>query len=383
MKKIFLMILGLGLIYSLSSAEPIKIGVSLGLTGKYSNMAVMQNRAFRMWENKVNQKGGILGRPVNLVIHDDQSDVQKVKEIYLSMIKHEKMDLLFAPYSSGLTAAILPITEKYGYPILTSGASADSIWKKGYTHVFGVYTPASRYTLGFLEMVLMNGISKIAVIASEDNFSQSLASGTKRWINRLGLELVLTQGIKKNTTNLEKIAEMAKQSGSEAIIMCGHYNEAVVMRQAMKAINWYPKAYFASVGPVLQAYQDKLGSNAQWTFSSTNWQYYEKLPFPGADAFNKQFLSVYKVEPSYHAATAYAACLILESAIKRAGGPNRKHISELLSTLDMMTLLGRYGVDSTGMQIMHFMLTIQWIDGKKEVVWPKKLSTAEPVFAGE
>jgi branched-chain amino acid transport system substrate-binding protein len=361
-------------------AAPIRIGLTLGLTGRYAVIASMQERAFRLWATTTNRQGGILGRPVDLTIYDDQSDANTARALYQHMITVEKLDLLFPPYSSGLTTAILPISEAHGYPMLIHGAAADSIWQQGYRYAFGVLPPASRYTLGFMEMLLMNGITKVAVVSMNDAFSETIAKGSDLWIDRLGIKLVLRRILEKEPQDLDAVAREVQASHAQALIMCGHFNEAIRMRQALIDIHWYPKAYWASVGPVFQSYYDHFGPAAENTFASTQWTYYDKLPFPGSKAFYDSFLAAYGQEPSYHAASAYTAGVLLAAAIRTAGSIDRNRIRDVLASMDMMTLLGRYGVDRTGMQTQFFQLTIQWIDGRKEVVWPEELSTAHPRF---
>ena len=95
-----------------SAAESIRIGLTLGLTGKYSEMSDMQMKGFKLWEKEVNSRGGILGRKVEFIIHDDKSDPQTAKFLYEDLILSNKVDLVLGPYSSGITEAILPVTEK-------------------------------------------------------------------------------------------------------------------------------------------------------------------------------------------------------------------------------------------------------------------------------
>ncbi len=366
----------------IARAEPIRIGMSLGLTGKFAVICRMQRQAFKLWETSVNRSGGILGRKVRLTIHDDASDADTAIAIYRKMIEEHEEDLLFPPYSSELTEAILPITEKYGYPMLIHGAAADGLWQKGYRYAFGVLPPASRYSLGFLEMSLMNGITRVAIVNADDSFSATIARGAEQWSRRLKIEIVFHHSVPAGEKDLSDIARQARQAGAQALIMCGHFKEAIDMRQALLAIDWSPRAYWASVGPVFPAYHRHFGNAANLTFSSTLWSSTDTLPYPGSKAFYKSFLAAYGEEPSYQAAAAYAAGEILAAAIKRADGVNREKIRDVLASMDMMTLLGRYGVDRTGMQIRFFHLVIEWIDGRKQVVWPSDLRTAKPQFAG-
>jgi len=177
---------------------------------------------------------------------------------------------------------------------------------------------------------------------------------------------------------VDDLAKKTKDSKADALIVCGHLDESIDMRLSLKNIGWQPRVYYASVGPATQDFHDRLGMDADYTFSSSQWEPHTKLP--NSKKFTNSFIEKYKKMPSYHAATAYAAGQILETALKRSGNLDRNRLRDILSAMDTMTIIGRYGVDRTGMQIKHFNLIIQWQNGKKEVVWPEELRTAKPVF---
>ena len=103
----------------------------------------MVQKGFSIWEDeKVNSSGGLLGRKVELIIYDDHSDSERAKELYEKLIVQDKVDHLFGPYSSDITAAILPVTEKHGFPLLITGAASDKLWQMGYQYAFGIFIPA-------------------------------------------------------------------------------------------------------------------------------------------------------------------------------------------------------------------------------------------------
>lgn len=381
MRKFVLLLLNLGLFCLLSpvyAAEPVKICLSLGITGRYSEMSDMQMKGFRLWEHNVNKNGGLLGREAKVIIYNDKSDPLTAKSIYEDIILKEKCDFVFGPYSSQITDAVAPITEKYQYPLLTSGASADRLWQKGYRYIFGVYTTASRYTTGFLELITVSNLNNIAIVYADDIVSMDIAEGTIKWAERFGLKIVLKEGFKKGTRDLKYIAQKVRDSSADVLIVCGHLDESLDMKTSLKEIGWQPKVYYATAGPATQDYYNKLGINANYTFSSSHWEPY--IGFPGSREFTDSFIKQYNEMPSYHAATAYAAGQILETAIKKVKSLDREKIRNTLSTMDTITIIGRYGVNRTGMQIKHFNLIIQWQKGKKEIVWPEELRTAKPVF---
>jgi branched-chain amino acid transport system substrate-binding protein len=365
---------------SAHASESIRIGLTLGLTGKYQVESDMQRKGFRLWEKDVNRRGGILSRTVQLLILNDKSDPQTAEFLYEQFILKDKVDLLFAPYSSEITEAILPLTEKYAYPLLASGASADRLWKKGYKYVFGVYIPASRTAVGFLKMAVEKGFQDIAIVYADDPSSQDVALGTKKWAGRFGLKVRLFEEIKEGGSNVIELARRAKVARAQILIACGYFPVAVDMRLALKKIGWYPNAYFATTAPAIPAFYKRLKSDANYTFSQSHWEHLSRLDLFGGDKFYEAFMKEYKEEPSYQAAQAYAAGQILEQAIGKADGLDRRMIRNALSELDAFSIIGRYGVDAEGRQTKQFNLIIQWQNGKKQIVWPEELRTAAPIF---
>ena len=382
MKKSFLFFL---IIFALiqppaMAAETVQIGLTLGLTGKYAELSAMQMKGYQLWQKQVNKRGGLAGRQVEFIIRDDKSDGPTAAGLYEEMLSTLKVDLVFGPYSSTITAAILPVTERHGYPVLVGGASSDQLWAQGYSKVFGVYTPASRYTVGFLEMLVTRGINRMAIISADDTFSKSVADGAVKWAGRYGLEVIFREDFSKGKQDLDEEVGRARESGAEILVMCGHFQEAISGRKALSRVGWEPAAYYATVGPVLQDYSDRLGPLAEGTFSSSQWEPNPDLAYPGSGQFLKDFTAAYSMAPSYHAATAFASGIILERAMNKVDGIDRVRLAETLFNLDTMSIIGRYGVDRTGMQIRQFPVIIQWQKGRKEIIWPAELKTAVPVF---
>jgi len=80
-----------------SASEPIRIGISLGLTGRHAEISGLQAKSFRLWEQDVNKRGGIIGRPVKLSITDNRSDPVRARMDVERMINEERVDLIFPP----------------------------------------------------------------------------------------------------------------------------------------------------------------------------------------------------------------------------------------------------------------------------------------------
>jgi branched-chain amino acid transport system substrate-binding protein len=362
--------------------ESVRIGVSLGPDGKYQGPSRMQRRAYELWRDEVNRRDGLLGRLVELVFRDDGGDAAQAAGIYREFTGREPVDLVFGPYSSALTAAVGPIVDEAGYPMLAAGASADEIWQQGYKNVFGMWTPASRYSQGMLRLALMEGLDRVAILHADDEFSMAIAAGTRKWAPYLNLEVVADEGFAKGTPDLTEYVRQARLKGADLVVVAGHRNEAVAAREAMAAIGWAPRGFFATVGPALPGWNTDMGALADRAFATSIWEPHKSVTYPGSQAFAEAFLAEYKIEPSYHAATAYAAGQILEAAVAQAQSLERDKIRAALFDLDRDSVIGRYAVDHTGMQVKRLEMIVQWQAGRKEIVWPDDIRSARPMFGG-
>ena len=179
---------------------------------------------------------------------------------------------------------------------------------------------------------------------------------------------------------MAQAAVQARDSGAEALLLGGHFNEAVQMRQALQRIGWAPAAFYAAVGPTLQDFLDELGPEVDGVFSTSLWEPREDLSYPGAAEFLRDFRATYNEVPSYHAATAYAAGQILEQAIRAAGSFERDAVRIALHRLDYTSVIGRYGVDKRGAQVSQSPIVIQWQGSERQIVWPPELRTARAVL---
>lgn len=360
--------------------RPVLIGGTLSLTGRYASIADYQAQGFRLWVKDVNGRGGILGRPVELVLLDDRSDPKTAVALYRRLMVEDRVDLLFAPYSSDITEAILQMTAMQGYPLIVSGASADRIWEQGHEHIFGLFLPTSRFSIGFFEILARNGIDRIAIIHDQSIFAQDLAASARKWADRYGVKVVHGEQFRQGSADFPELARKARDTGARAVFLASYLDEAIRMRRAFTAIGWTPRAYYVPVGPGTGEYKKTLGKDADGVFSTSQWMALARSRGTVRDPFSEAFVRAYGREPSYFAATAYASGQIYEAAIRKAGTLDRKAIGSILSTMDALSVIGRYGVDRAGVQIKNTNMIIQLQNGKKEVVWPPEHQTAAPRF---
>ncbi|MDP2752393.1 MAG: amino acid ABC transporter substrate-binding protein [Rhodocyclaceae bacterium] len=360
------------------AAEPYRIGLSLGLTGQYAAIVLHQAQGIKLWAKNVNGRGGLLGRPVELVIYDDTSDPATAAKLYEQLIHKDRVDFLLGPYSTPITAAAAAVAAANGWPMLVTGGSADSLWEKGYKHIIGAYSPASQFQVGLFELMLEAKISRIAVIHADDGFSISMADSAKTLANRYNLTIVHLESFRKGTVDLNGPLARAKAAKAEALLVEGHFDESINARRALKTMKWTPRLFFASVGPAVDKFGDVLKGDAEDTFTSTMWE--SRLRYPSSQEFDKNYKRTWNMPPSYHAAMIYAGGQVLESAAKSAGSLERMQLAKTLQDMNSITIIGRYGVDATGKQLRQQSFIAQWRNGRREIVYPKTLATTAPVI---
>ena len=177
------------------------IGFTASQTGNYNVESTRQVNGLNLWLNQVNDAGGITlsdGTVVKFdtVFYDDESNTDRVQELYTRLATDDNADFLISPYSSGLTDASAVIAEQYGKIMITTGAASDSTYKKGYSLVFQTYTPASRYLTGALDLLasLDDSAKKIAIVHENDKFSTDVSNALNDYALSLGYDVVLFEG---------------------------------------------------------------------------------------------------------------------------------------------------------------------------------------------
>src|SRR5438046_2939690 len=118
--------------------QPIRIGVSMALTGKYALQGGYGRDGYQLCQKQVNTQGGVLGRPIEFVIRDDASDEKAAVRVYEQLITEDRVDAVLGPYSSPITDAVADVTEKHRKVLIAPMAGTTSLWEKGRKHLIMV-----------------------------------------------------------------------------------------------------------------------------------------------------------------------------------------------------------------------------------------------------
>jgi branched-chain amino acid transport system substrate-binding protein len=362
------------------AADEILVGATVSLEGRFKEPSKMMQLSYRLWEKQVNEAGGILGRPVRLIFYNDQSKRELVSVYYEKMILEDKVDLVFAPYGTTLTFEASSVTERHGIVLLACAASGEMIWNRGYRYVFGVYGIAKRYFIGFLDIAARNGLQSVAIISEDALFTKDAAAGAARWARRMGLKVDLEQVYDNGSEAFTSLIARLETLKPDAVILCSYPPDGYLFIEKLSASTFKPKALAMSITPGLPDFWDKAGAMAEGVFGPSQWEPDKRVPFPGSRRFIQEFTQYAGVSPSYHAGAAYAGCQLLQESIKVQGEINHTKIRDYIAALDTVTVIGRFKVDTRGRQVGHNTIIIQWQNGKKEIVYPRKMLTSQPSF---
>lgn len=393
-------------VVSAQSEVSVVIGFTASQTGRYNVESTRQINGFNLWMNQVNEAGGIAlsdGTVVKFtsVFYDDESNTDRVQELYTRLATDDNADFLISPYSSGLTDASAIIAEQYGKIMITTGAASDSTYMKGYSLVFQTYTPASRYLTGALDLLtsLDESVQKIAIVHENDKFSTDVSTALNDYAVSLGYEVVLFEGYDSGTTDFAPFINKIQDAAPDVVMGGGHFQDGSTFARQLfeKGVDLNMVALL--VAPPEPSFSE-LGDAAVGVVGPSQWEPLALIDAASAEAAGKDFfgpssqefldayMAAYEEEPSYHAAGGYVAGLLLQKAIEDADSLDTTAVKEALDSLDILTFFGSIKFDVTpeahGLQIGHSMMYVQWQgtadDLAKQIIWPPEAVSAEALY---
>jgi branched-chain amino acid transport system substrate-binding protein len=386
--------------------ETVVIGYTASKTGSQEVPSSGQTRGLELWLESVNEKGVVLpdGTTVKFEAktYDDESAKERVQLLYTTLIEEDQADFLISPYSSGLTDASAVIAEQYGKVMVTTGAASDATYQKGLTSVFQLYTPASRYLTGAIDMLanVDPEAKKIAIVYENAKFSTDVVEAARGYAESKGYEVVLFEGYDSETTDFAPFINKIAAAEPDAIMGGGHFNDGSTFARQLYEKGTAVKFLALLVAPPELKFAE-LGEAALGVVGPSQWEpqanYTEAAAKeagldwygPGVADFAQAYEAKYGEVPGYHAAGGYAAGLILQRAIEMAGSTEPEQVKATLDEMDLLTFYGHVKFDTSeeahGLQAAHDMVYVQWQkdDGGnlvKEVVWPIEGQSADPLY---
>ena len=255
-----------------SESNPILIGATVSLEGKYSEPSLMIQNAFRLWEQEVNLRGGLLGRPVKLILYDDKSQKKRVRQLYKKLILKDKVDLVFSPYGTPLTLEASKVSEKNKMVMLACAASGEQIWERQYKYVFGVYALAKRYLVGLLDLMAREGFENLAILHEDSPFHQDVAAGTAFWAKRFGIKVSLQKLFINATSEFPDLLDKAIDVNADGLIVSAYSQECYQFLELMGKRKYRPKVLALTIAPIHPKFNQKAGIIAEGVFGPSQWE---------------------------------------------------------------------------------------------------------------
>src|SRR6266508_5849882 len=344
------------------------VGGAISQTGQYAEPAGRQVNSIKLWVEEVNGRGVLLGHKIVLKLLDDKSDTQTAIKLYEKLITEDKVDLLLAPYSSGITEAVANVNERYKMPFVAYGAASTPIWEKGRRYIFNIVAVAEDYQKGAVHLAKQIGVKKAAVIGEDSLFPRQSGKGAKDWAKQLGIDIVLNENYPLKQTDFTALLQKIKAAGAEAVFSNSYFADAAAQLRQMREQNMNFKLYSSTVGPGLPNFPEQLGSTAEYVLGFSQWEPLPKiLKHPGMDEYIAAYEKRFNEKPNYHAGSTYGALQATESAVKKAGAFDNEKLREAMATIDVQTVFGRYKVNAKGMNAAEG-LTFQILKGQRRVV---------------
>src|SRR5919202_7001580 len=215
-----------------AAKAPIKIGISLPLTGDFSEPGTAAKRGYQVWADLLNKRGGLLGRKVQLIIKDDQSDQNTIVNDYNRLITEDKVDLLLGTFSSLLNLPASAVAEKFKMVYVEPAGGAPAMFSRGFKYLFF----AQQATAPHQADLFSNWVRKLpkakrpktaAYPTQDDPFTKPVIDGIKTKLEAAGIKTVYSKVYAPETTDFDTIASGIKSSGADLVAEGAVFDDGV------------------------------------------------------------------------------------------------------------------------------------------------------------
>jgi branched-chain amino acid transport system substrate-binding protein len=368
------------------ASSPIKVGISLSLSGDFSDSGKAAMRGYDLWQSVVNKQGGILGRKVELKIVDDASSPNQVVTNYQNLITRDKVDLVFGPFSTLLTAPAARVAARYGYPFIEPAGGGPAVFQEKLHNVFftqpaPVVTSADVFAHYILSLPKAKRPKTAAYPALDDPFSSPIADRVRELLSKAGIRTVFKTIYPAETTDMTPIVQKMIATKPDLIVGGTQNGDAFAIVKALVQLKYDPKFLFFSNGPNDPAeFPSKVGKgNVNGIFATGDW--FPDAKNPGNPAFVKAYVAKYhgpasSIDPT--SAEAFAVGQVAEAAIRKVGSVDNAKIISTLHKGSWPSVEGTLRWNSVG-EPQGQDLLVQWVNGKLLPVYPPSIALHKPV----
>ena len=388
---------------SARAADPIKIGFGMAQTGPLAANGKSALLAMQIWRDDINAKGGLLGRPVEFVVYDDQSNPSTVPGIYTKLLDVDKVDLVVSGYATNMIAPAMPVVMQHNRTFLSLfglAVNSEFHYPKYFTITPNGVNPTIAGTVGFFEVgEAQNPKPKtLAIVAADAEYSKNSAEGARTNAKKFGWSIVYDKTYPPNTTDYSPIIRAIQASNPDAVFVASYPLDSVGMVRAANEIGLKTKLFGGGmVGLQSTSVKLQLGALLNGVVNYDFWLPAKTMEFPGVS----EFLAKYQAKAAdagvdplgyYLGPWAYTYMQVLAAAVEGAKGLDQDKIADYLRDNTFKTVMGdiKFGEDGELAESHALMVQFQHLtgndidqfkDGKNPIiVWPAKYKDGDVIY---
>src|SRR5436190_3360202 len=385
------------------AAEPIRIGFGMALTGGLSANGKPALLAVQIWKDDVNKRGGLLGRPVELVYYDDQTNPATVPGIYTKLLDVDKVDLVISGYGTNLIAPLMPIAMERKLTILGMFGLANNE-KYRYPNFFQIQPagpdPQTSTAIGFFELAATQTPrpQTVAIVGADAEYPQNALVGARELIKKFGFKTVYDKTYPPSTVDYTPIVRAIKATNADIVFVASYPPDSVGMLRAAHAVGLQPKMLGGGmVGLQFTTIMTSMGPMLNGIVNYDYWVPEPTMMFPGIQDFFKQYQPRAAKEgvdtlgyylPPY----AYAAMQVLGQAVEASKSIDQQKIADYIRATEFTTIVGKIKFGKNGEWAKGRTLMVQYQKvqannveqfrgpGKKPVLYPDELKSGNIIY---
>ncbi len=388
------------------AADPIKIGFGMALTGPLAANGKMSLVAMQIWEDDINAKGGLLGRPVKLVYYDDQSNPSQVPGIYAKLLDIDKVDFIVSGYASTQIAAAMPIAiqkKRLFMSLFGTGVNDTFKYPKYFSMIPNGPTPKPAFTRGFFKVaeVQKPKPQTIAIAMADAEFGRNACEGAHQNAQASGFKIVYEKAYPPSTTDFTPIVRAIQASNPDLLVICSYPLDTVGMVKAMSEVGFKPKMWGgAMVGLQATVFKTQLGPLLNGVVNFETWLPVKSMDFPGAFDLLKKYQGRAQAAGTdplgyYMPVWAYAYLQVLGDAIANTKSLNDDVLADYIRKTTFKTVVGdvKFGKQGEWAEERTLAAQFQNIKGKtvddfrdlttEVIIYPPKYKSGEVIYPYE
>ncbi len=354
-----------------AAADPIQIGFGMSLTGALAANGKSALLAMKIWEEDVNAKGGLLGRPVKLVYYDDQSNPTNVPGIYTKILDVDKVDLIVGGYATNMLAPAVPIAmrkQKVLIGILGVAVNGDFNYPGYFAMIPSGPDPKPAFTKGFFDVAMAQNPKPqtVAIVGADMEFSQNALEGARMNAKAAGLKIVYDKTYPPSNTEFASIVRAIQATNPDLVVIGSYPIDSVGMVRAVAELGFKPKMIGgAMVGLQATAFKTQLGPLLNGFVNYDFWLPLKTMEFPGVVDFIKKYQARAQAEGVdtlgyYIAPWGYAYLQVLGQAVEATKSLNDGKLIDYIRKSTFNTVVGDVKFGKQGEWAQSRVLQVQF-----------------------